>query len=74
MRINKTDAHRVTDKDEETEKCLWEDIKVGDLIKVKENDVIPADMVLIQTSEKKGQCFVSTIMLNGEIDLKRKLV
>lgn len=35
-------------------------IKVGDIIKVMQNERIPADMVLLYTTEKAGSIFIRT--------------
>lgn len=51
------------------------DIKVGHLIEIKANERIPADMVLIYTSEVSGTVFIRTDQLDGETDWKlRKAV
>ena len=46
------------------------DIQVGMLLHVKANQRIPADLVLLQTSEVTGTCFVRTDQLDGETDWK----
>ncbi|CAG7663738.1 unnamed protein product [Allacma fusca] len=48
-------------------------IKVGDLIMVEKNQRVPADMVLLRTSDKAGRCFVRTDQLDGETDWKLRL-
>lgn len=48
----------------------WRDIKVGDLILIKEDEPIPADLIVISTSEPDGRCFVETMNLDGETNLK----
>ena len=48
-------------------------IKVGDLIVVEKDDRVPADMVLIRTTEKTGACFIRTDQLDGETDWKLRL-
>lgn len=47
-------------------------VAVGDLLQVKENEAIPADMVLISSSHSKGLAFVNTMNLDGESNLKEK--
>lgn len=50
-------------------------MKVGEVIKVKQNERIPADMVLLYTTEKSGSVFIRTDQLDGETDWKlRKAV
>jgi len=34
---------------------------------------VPADMVLVRTSEKTGTCFIRTDQLDGETDWKLRL-
>jgi len=48
-------------------------IKVGDLILVDKNQRVPADMVLVRTSERAGTCFIRTDQLDGETDWKLRL-
>lgn len=50
--------------------ALWSEIKVGDIVKVKENEVIPADLILISTNSEDGKCFIETSSLDGEKNLK----
>ena len=50
-------------------------IKVGDIIKIHHNERVPADLVLLQTTEKQGTVFIRTDQLDGETDWKlRKAV
>ena len=42
------------------------------IVKVVCDEQIPADMILIKTSDRKGQCFVETKNLDGETNLKIK--
>jgi len=46
------------------------DIKVGDLIVVRTNQRVPADLVLLRTTEKSGASFIRTDQLDGETDWK----
>ncbi|XP_065828760.1 probable phospholipid-transporting ATPase IIB isoform X2 [Oscarella lobularis] len=49
------------------------ELRLGDLIKIEKNQRIPADLVLLQTTEKNGACFVRTDQLDGETDWKLKV-
>jgi phospholipid-translocating ATPase len=53
-------------------KALWEDIRVGDFIKVMDNEPIPADMLICATSEDENVAFVETKNLDGETNLKSR--
>ena len=47
-------------------------IQVGDILKITQNEQIPADMVLLSTSNH-GLAFVNTMNLDGETNLKEKI-
>ncbi|KAJ2160334.1 putative aminophospholipid-translocase [Coemansia sp. RSA 552] len=48
-------------------------IQVGDLIVIEKNQRVPADMVLLRTTESSGACFVRTDQLDGETDWKLRI-
>lgn len=52
----------------------WSTFRVGDLIRVEKNDFFPCDVLLINTSEPKGVCYIETKNLDGETNLKQKNV
>lgn len=45
-------------------------LKVGDIIKVKKDERVPADLILLTTTEKSGAVFIRTDQLDGETDWK----
>jgi phospholipid-translocating ATPase len=48
-------------------------LKVGDIIIVEKDQRVPADLVLLRTSDKSGAVFVRTDQLDGETDWKLRL-
>ncbi|KAL5204538.1 hypothetical protein ABZP36_009409 [Zizania latifolia] len=51
-----------------------QDIRVGNIVWIRENEEVPCDLVLIGTSEPQGICHVETAALDGEIDLKTRVI
>ncbi|KAF8548890.1 phospholipid-translocating P-type ATPase [Imleria badia] len=50
----------------------WKDIRVGDIVRLESDEFIPADIVLVSSSEPEGLCFIETSNLDGETNLKIK--
>ncbi|GBC24336.2 aminophospholipid-transporting P-type ATPase [Rhizophagus irregularis DAOM 181602=DAOM 197198] len=48
-------------------------IRVGDLIIINKDQRIPADLILLRTTESSGACFIRTDQLDGETDWKLRL-
>lgn len=46
---------------------------MGDIINIDKNQRVPADCILLQTSEESGACFLRTDQLDGETDWKLKI-
>ncbi|KAI1703715.1 cation transport ATPase (P-type) domain-containing protein [Ditylenchus destructor] len=55
-------------------KTWWEHLLVGDLIHVSCDQQIPADMVIVRSSDPHGAVFVETSNLDGESNLKQRTV
>lgn len=54
--------------------CTWADVRVGDMVRVLKDQPFPADLVLLATSDDDGVAYVETKQLDGESNLKVKLV
>lgn len=48
-------------------------LKVGDVVYVEKGQRVPADMILLKTTEHSGACFIRTDQLDGETDWKLRL-
>ena len=54
---------------------IWANIKLGDIIKIKNNQQFPCDLLFLESSpESKGQCKVETKNINGETNLQIKKI
>ncbi|XP_058072239.1 phospholipid-transporting ATPase 2-like isoform X4 [Magnolia sinica] len=51
-----------------------QDIHVGNIVWLRENDEVPCDLVLIGTSDPQGICYVETAALDGETDMKTRVI
>ncbi|XP_058402984.1 phospholipid-transporting ATPase VD [Diceros bicornis minor] len=52
----------------------WKDVAVGDFIRLSCNEVTPADMVLLFSTDPDGICHIETSGLDGESNLKQRQV
>ncbi|EGT53529.1 hypothetical protein CAEBREN_03693 [Caenorhabditis brenneri] len=50
----------------------WKDVKVGDFIRVDNDSLFPADLLLLSSSEQQGMAYIETSNLDGETNLKIK--
>ena len=39
-------------------KTLWKDVKVGDMVHLSVNEMIPADIIVLRSSDEHGLCYI----------------
>ncbi|KAL1833903.1 hypothetical protein ACET3Z_003554 [Daucus carota] len=50
----------------------WRTLLVGDVVKVTKDEYFPSDLLLLSSSYEDGVCYVETMNLDGETNLKVK--
>ncbi|EKX72656.1 P-type ATPase family member protein [Theileria equi strain WA] len=50
----------------------WKHLKVGEFVILQNKDFVPADLIILATSEENGLAFVDTSCLDGETTIKKK--
>lgn len=72
IRSMKTDIinyHRPA-HDARFKKDAWKSLNVGDFVRIYNDDELPADVIVLSTSDPDGACYVETKNLDGETNLK----
>eukprot|EP00357_Protocruzia_adherens_P031005 CAMPEP_0115027382 /NCGR_PEP_ID=MMETSP0216-20121206/35470_1 /TAXON_ID=223996 /ORGANISM="Protocruzia adherens, Strain Boccale" /LENGTH=1125 /DNA_ID=CAMNT_0002402961 /DNA_START=28 /DNA_END=3405 /DNA_ORIENTATION=- len=53
---------------------LWQEVEVGDIVRIKKKEFFPADLLVIHSSDPDNVCYVETKNLDGETNLKHKSI
>ncbi|KAF5970853.1 phospholipid-translocating ATPase [Fusarium bulbicola] len=52
------------------QKDTWKSLVVGDFVRIYNDEELPADVIILSTSDPDGGCYVETKNLDGETNLK----
>ena len=55
------------------EKTTWWKVQCGNIIKLKNYEEVPCDFIMMKSSLPSGMCFLDTMNLDGETNLKEKM-
>ncbi|KAI0201225.1 hypothetical protein F4808DRAFT_130891 [Astrocystis sublimbata] len=61
-----------TDREAGWMRIKWQDVRVGDIIRLERNDRVPADIVLLHATGPNNVAYIDTMALDGETNLKSK--
>ncbi|VDN08891.1 unnamed protein product, partial [Dibothriocephalus latus] len=50
----------------------WASIRPGDFVRLQTNEIIPADILILKSSDISGLCHIETANLDGENNLKQR--
>ncbi|KAG7122740.1 phospholipid-transporting ATPase DNF3 like protein [Verticillium longisporum] len=50
----------------------WQDVKVGDIVRLRRDENVPADIVLLHATNPHSVAYIETMALDGETNLKAK--
>ncbi|KAI3332357.1 P-type ATPase [Xylariaceae sp. AK1471] len=60
------------DADYDWVRVEWKDVKVGDIVRLRRDESVPADIVLLHATGENGLAYIDTMDLDGETNLKSK--
>ncbi|KOC66842.1 putative phospholipid-transporting ATPase VD [Habropoda laboriosa] len=73
-RVNNSTCRVYVSEDDRYAKVAWKDVKVGDLVHLSNNELVPADVLLLRSSDPQGVAYIDTCNLDGETNLKQRQV
>ncbi|XP_077434526.1 phospholipid-transporting ATPase VB isoform X1 [Vanacampus margaritifer] len=73
-KLNNMPCFLYSRKDKQFLERRWKDVRVGDFVKALCNEIVPADLLLLHTSDRDRVCHIETSNLDGETNLKERKV
>ena len=73
-KVNNNSCRIYNHREEKWESRCWKELRAGDLVHLSNDEMIPADILLLHTSDTNGYCYIDTLNLDGETNLKQREV
>ncbi|CAD6443758.1 10c62500-074a-4e43-b23c-d6e0f0b1208d [Sclerotinia trifoliorum] len=70
--VHETDIEATASGPKHWATLKWENLKVGDIIKLHRDEAVPADILLLHADGPNNIAFIETMALDGETNLKTK--
>ena len=68
-KVNNQIAHIYDNEQRKFIDTTWKEIKVGQIIKILKDEVVPADIILLESMDHKHQCYLDNSSINGNFDM-----
>ena len=69
VKVNNQKAHIYDNEEKTFVDRSWKNIQVGQIIKVNKDEVVPADIIILEAMDHKHQCYVDNSSINGNFDM-----
>ena len=73
-KVNNSSCRVYNYRQDKWERKCWKEVRAGDVVHLSNDEMIPADMLLLHTSDTNGYCYIDTLNLDGETNLKQREV
>ncbi|XP_022321882.2 phospholipid-transporting ATPase VD-like isoform X3 [Crassostrea virginica] len=73
-KINRHTCRRYSSEDKRYVKSEWMEVHAGDFVHLACDEIIPADILLLHSSDPLGICHLETSNLDGETNLKQRQI
>ena len=68
LKVNNQKAHVYDNEERNFIDTPWKKIQVGQIIKVNKDEVVPADIIILEAMDHKHQCYLDNSSISGNFD------
>merc|ERR1712155_137351 len=62
-KVNNSSCRVYNYRQDKWERKCWKEVRAGDVVHLSNDEMIPADMLLLHTSDTNGYCYIDTLNL-----------